>query len=98
MAFRLQPLANHVVIKPGKQEEVTKGGIVIPDAAQEKSQEGEIVAVGPGRLTKDGKREQLDVKAGDWVVYPKFGGFEYKLEGESYIVLPETQIIAKKLA
>lgn len=95
MAVKLQPLQNNVVVRPGGMEKMSKGGVIIPDAAQEKSQEGEVVAVGPGRLAKDGKREQLDVKVGDIVIYPKFGGMEYKVEGEELVILPESQILAK---
>ncbi|MBG7616858.1 MAG: co-chaperone GroES [Chloroflexi bacterium] len=95
MVFKLQPLQNNLVIKPGGKEEVSKGGVIIPDTAQEKSQEGEVVAIGPGRMTKEGQREVLDVKVGDIVLYPKFSGAEYKIEGEGYIILPELAILAK---
>jgi chaperonin GroES len=95
MAFKLQPLQNNVVIKPGAREEVSRGGVIIPDAAQEKSQEGEVVAVGPGRISKDGNRETIDVKVGDIVLYPKFSGAEYKIEGETFIILPENTIISR---
>lgn len=98
MAFKLQPLQNMVVVKPYNKEEVSKGGIVIPDTAKEKPQEGEVVAVGPGRIGKDGERETLDVAVGDIVYIPKFGGMpEVKIEGEVYIIMPENQIIAKIL-
>ena len=98
MTLKLKPLGNLVVIKPSLTETVSKGGVVIPDTAQEKSQEGEIVAVGPGRINpKDGKRETLDVKVGDIVIYPKFGGTEYKIAGEDYVIVPEGQILAKKI-
>lgn len=96
MAFKLQPLQNMVVVRPYEKEEVSKGGIVIPDTAKEKPQEGEVVAVGPGRMDKDGKREALDVAVGDIVYIPKFGGLpEVKIEGETYIIMPENQILAK---
>lgn len=95
MAFKLQPLQNFVIVKPGGSQEVSKGGIVIPDTAQEKSQEGTVVVVGPGRIGKDGKHEQMSVKPGDVVVYPKFANTaEYKIEGETYLFIPEPQIIA----
>ena len=97
MGGKLQPLGNMVVIESGGKEEVSKGGIIIPDTGQEKSQEGEVVAVGPGRLSKEGKREQLDVEVGDIVIYPRFGGTEYKIEGEELVILPENQILAKKI-
>ena len=96
MAFKLQPLQNMVVIRPSGKEEVSKGGIFIPDTAQEKSMEGEVVAAGPGRIGKDGKREKLDVQVGDVVIYPKFAqGTEYKIEGESFVIVPEGQLLAK---
>jgi len=95
MAFKLQPLQNFVIVKPGGSEGVSKGGIVIPDTAQEKSQEGTIIAVGPGRIVKDGKHEKMGVSVGDVVLYPKFANTaEYKVEGEIYLFIPEPQIIA----
>jgi len=94
---KLVPLGNIVVIRPGLKEDVSKGGVIIPDAAQEKSSEGEIVAAGPGRITPDGKREEMDVKVGDVVVYPRFGGTEYKLEGEDYIFMPANALFSKKV-
>jgi chaperonin GroES len=87
-----------VLLKPSAKEEVSKGGIVIPDTAQEKSNEGDVIAVGPGRMSKDGTREKLDVKVGDVVIYPKFGGTEYKIAGEDYVILPENAILAKKIS
>lgn len=96
MAINVQPLQNFVVIKPGKKEE-TRGGIVIPDTAQEKASEGEVVAVGPGRIGKDNVREDLDVKVGDFVIYPKFGGTEIKVEGEDMVIMPENQVLAKRV-
>jgi chaperonin GroES len=94
---KLKPLGNMVLIQPTAKEEMSVGGIVIPDTAQEKSNEGNVIAVGPGRMAKDGTREKLDVKAGDVVIYPKFGGTEYKIGGEDYVILPENQILAKKV-
>ncbi|MCX8126041.1 MAG: co-chaperone GroES, partial [Dehalococcoidia bacterium] len=79
------------------KEEVTKSGIVLPDTAKEKPQEGEIVAVGPGRMTDDGKRIPLDVSEKDIVVYSKYAGTEFKLDGEEYIILRESDILAKKI-
>ncbi|MEE8582964.1 MAG: co-chaperone GroES [Dehalococcoidales bacterium] len=95
---KLKPLGNMVLLKPSAKEEVSKGGIVIPDTAQEKSNEGDVIAVGPGRMSKDGTREKLDVKVGDVVIYPKFGGTEYKIGGIDYIILPENAILAKKVS
>ncbi|AAW39286.1 MAG: co-chaperone GroES [Dehalococcoides mccartyi] len=95
MATRFEPLHNMVLIQPQEKQDMSKGGIIIPDAAQEKSQEGVIVAVGPGRLDKDGKRELMSIKVGDKVLFPKFGGVELKSGGIDYIIMPESQIMAK---
>ena len=96
MAVKLDPLADRVVVKPSTKEEVTKGGIVIPDTAKEKPQEGEVVAVGPGKMTEDGKRIPLDVKVGDIVIYAKYGGTDWKEGDEELIILRESDILAKK--
>ncbi len=96
MAFKLQPLADRVVIKPIEREEKTKTGIILPDTAKEKPQEGKVLAVGPGRLSEDGKRIAMDVKVGDVVIYRKYGGTEYKIEDEEVIILSENEILAKK--
>ncbi|MFC2012758.1 co-chaperone GroES [Chloroflexota bacterium] len=96
MAVKLQPLADRIVVKPIEREEVTKGGIVLPDTVQEKPQEGNVVAVGPGRLSEDGKRLAMDVKVGDTVVYAKYGGTEIKIDDEDLIILRESDILAKK--
>jgi len=97
MAIKLQPLADRVVVRPIEREDVTKGGIVLPDTVKEKPQEGEVVAVGKGRLSEDGKRMPIDVKVGDIVVYAKYGGVEYKVEDEELVILHETDILAKKV-
>jgi len=96
MAVKLSPLGDRVVIKPISKEEVTKGGIVIPDTAKEKPQEGEIIAVGPGRLSDDGKRIAMEVKEGDKVIYAKYAGTEIKVDDEELIILRESDILAKK--
>ncbi len=96
MAVKLQPLADRLVVKPTEREEVTKGGIVLPDTAKEKPQEGEVLAVGPGRLSDDGKRIAMDVKVGDRVIYAKYGGTEIKDNNEELIILEEKQVLAKK--
>jgi chaperonin GroES len=96
MAIKLQPLADRLVVKPIAREEVTKGGIVLPDTAKEKPQEGEILAVGPGKMTDDGKRIVPDVKVGDIVIYAKYGGTEIKIDGEELVILRESDILAKK--
>ena len=94
--MNLEPLGDRIVVKPIAKEEVTKGGIVLPDTAKEKPQEGEVVAVGPGRMTEEGKRVPLDVKKGDTVVYPKYSGTELKIEGEEYLIMRESEVMAKR--
>jgi chaperonin GroES len=96
MAVKLQPLADRLVVKPIEAEEKTKTGIYLPDTAKEKPQEGKVVAVGPGRLSEDGKRIAMEVKVGDIVVYSKYGGTEIKVEDEELIILRESDILAKK--
>ncbi|HEX7475441.1 MAG TPA: co-chaperone GroES [Dehalococcoidales bacterium] len=96
MAAKLQPLADRLVVKPMAKEEVTKGGIFLPDTAKEKPQEGEVVAVGPGRMTDDGKRIVMDLKVGDRVIYSKYGGSEIKIDDVEMIILRESDILAIK--
>ena len=91
--FNLEPLEDRIVVKPGEEEETTVSGIVIPDTAKEKPQEGEVVAVGPGRF-EDGKRIPMDVKAGDKVIYSKYGGTEVKIEGDEYLILSARDVLA----
>ena len=93
---KIEPLGDRVVIKPTPKEEVSKGGIVLPDTAQEKPQEGKIIAVGPGRLTEDGKLIAMEVKKGDKVIYSKYAGTEFKLDGEDLVIMREGDILAKK--
>jgi chaperonin GroES len=97
MAAKLQPLADRLVVKPTQKEEMTKGGIYLPDTAKEKPQEGEVVAVGPGRMTDDGKRIAMDLKVGDRVIYSKYGGSEIKVDDVEMIILRESDILAKKV-
>jgi len=96
MTVNLQPLGDRVIVKPTPKEDVTKGGIVLPDTAKEKPQEGKVIAVGPGKLTDDGNRIAMDVKKGDIVVYAKYGGTELKEGDEELIILRESDILAKK--
>ena len=96
MATKLQPLGDRVVIKPLPQEEVTKGGIVLPDTVKEKPQEGKVIAVGPGKVAEDGSRVAMEVKVGDTVVYAKYAGTEIKEAGDELIILRESDILAKK--
>ena len=92
---RLVPLADRIVITPLKQDEVTASGLVIPDTAKEKPQQGEVVAVGPGRLDDNGKRIAMDLAAGDRILYAKYTGTEVKLDSDEYIVLNEKDVLAK---
>ena len=96
MALKLAPLSDRLVVRPIEQEEKTKAGIYLPDTAKEKPQEGKVLAVGPGRLSEDGKRIAMDVKVGDIVIYTKYGGTEIKIEGEELMILRESDILAKK--
>ena len=96
MAVKLQPLADRVVVRPIEREEQTKTGIYLPDTAREKPQEGEIVAVGPGKMTDDGKLIAMDVKVGDIVIYAKYGGTEIKVDDEELMILRDSDILAKK--
>ncbi len=93
---KIQPLGDRVVIKPSPKEEVSKGGIVLPDTVKEKPQEGEIIAVGPGKLSEEGKRIAMEVKVGDTVVYSKYAGTEFKLDDEEVVIMRESDILAKK--
>jgi len=97
MAEKLKPLADRVVVKPIERETVSKGGIVLPDTAKEKPQEGKVLEVGEGRLSDEGKRIPMDVKKGDIVVYAKYGGTEIKIGDEELIILRESDILAKKI-
>jgi chaperonin GroES len=89
------PLGERVIVKPIEQEQTSRGGIVLPDTAKEKPQEGEVVAVGPGRMRDDGQRISMELSKGDRVVYSKFAGTEYKDGDEEYLILRESDILAK---
>jgi len=92
------PLGERVVIKPEEREEVTKGGLYLPDTAKEKPQQGEVVAVGTGRVADDGKRIPMELKKGDKVIYSKFAGTEYKdpaNDADEYLILRESDVLAK---
>lgn len=97
MAIKLQPLGNMVIFRPKRAKEKTKGGVFLPESAQEKPQEGEVVAVGPGKITESGKREPMDVKVGDTIIYPKFGGNEFKVDGEDLIIIAADNLWAKRI-
>jgi chaperonin GroES len=93
MGVNLQPLEDRIVVKPSEGEEMTASGLVIPDTAKEKPQEGEVIAVGPGRF-EDGNRVPLDVKVGDKVIYSKYGGTEVKLAGDELLILSARDVLA----
>ncbi len=94
MPSKIRPVGDRVVVKPSQREEVTRGGIVIPDTAKEKPQEGTVIAVGAGKLTEKGDRVPLEVHEGDKVLFAKYGGTEFKLDGEDLLVLREADILA----
>ncbi len=91
---KLRPLGDRVVIQPTPREETTKSGIVIPDTVKEKPQEGKVLAVGPGRVLDDGTREQMDLMPGDTVLYAKYAGTEFKLDGEDLLIISGKDILA----
>jgi len=92
--MKIEPLEDRVVVQPLEAEEVTKGGIVLPDTAKEKPQQGKVVAVGPGKTLETGERAKPAVKKGDTVVYAKYGGMEVEVDGEDYLILRESDILA----
>ena len=91
---KLRPLGDRVVIQPTEREEMTKSGIVLPDTVKEKPQEGTILAAGPGRILDDGKREAMDVKKGDKVLYAKYAGTEFKIDDEDLLIVSQKDILA----
>jgi chaperonin GroES len=91
---KLRPLGDRVVIEPTPREEMTKSGIVLPDTAKEKPQEGKVLAVGPGRILDDGKRESVDVKVGDKVLYAKYAGTEFKVDENELLIVSQKDILA----
>jgi chaperonin GroES len=93
-ASKLRPLGDRVVVKPTAREEMTKSGIVLPDTAKEKPQEGLILAVGPGRVLDDGKRETMDVKVGQKVLYGKYAGTEFKVDDDELLIVAQKDILA----
>src|SRR2546422_11535585 len=93
--FSLEALEDRIVVKPSEEEETTASGLVIPDTAKERPQEGEVIAVGPGRFNEAGsERVPMDVKAGDKVIYSKYGGTEVKIEGDDYLILSARDVLA----
>src|SRR6476469_2571259 len=94
MATSLKPLGDRVIVKPKPKEEVTRSGIVLPDTASEKPQEGSVLSVGHGRVLDNGKRIEMEVKTGDTVLFARYAGTEVKLEGEDYLVIRESDLLA----
>jgi chaperonin GroES len=90
----LRPLGDRIVVKPGKEEEVTRGGIVLPDSAKKRPRQGEVLAVGPGKLLENGERAPMEIAVGDVVLYSEYGGTEITLEGVDYIILDENSVLA----
>ena len=93
--MKLKPLGDRLIVRAIEEEETTSSGIVLPDTAKEKPQKGKVLAVGDGKLDDDGKRLPLDVSEGDEVLYSKYGGTEVKVEGEEYLILRESDVLAK---
>jgi chaperonin GroES len=91
---KLSPLGDRVVVRPTARDEMTKSGIVLPDTAKEKPQEGEIIAAGPGRLTDEGEREPMDVTVGERVLYAKYAGTEFKVDDEEFLIVSQKDILA----
>ncbi|MCS7215910.1 MAG: co-chaperone GroES [Thermodesulfovibrio sp.] len=91
--MKIKPLGDRVLVKPLEEKEVKKGNIIIPDTAKEKPQQGEVIAVGKGKLTEDGKLLPMDVKVGDKVLYGKYSGTEIKIEGQEYLILHQDDIL-----
>ncbi|MDA1000868.1 MAG: co-chaperone GroES [bacterium] len=91
---KIQPLQDRLLVKRVEEEEEAQGGIIIPDSAKEKPQEGEVVAVGPGKVTDDGKRQVMELKPGDRILFAKYAGTEVKVEGEEYLIMREDDVLA----
>ena len=96
MAVKIQPLGDRVVVKPLEKEEKTKGGIFIPDTAKEKPQDGKVLAVGPGKMSDDGKRLPMDVAVGDIVYFTKYAPDELEVDGNNYLVIKQSSVLAKQ--
>ena len=95
MAKKMQPMGDRVIVKSLEPDEVHRSGIILPDTAKEKPQEAEVIAVGPGRMTDEGQRVPVELKVGDKVIFAKYAGTEIKDEDEEYLVLKETDVLAK---
>lgn len=93
---KIKPLGDKVLVQPNTSTETTSGGIVLPDSAKERPQEGKVIAVGPGRTLDSGQRSEISVKEGDVVIYSKYGGTEIKVDGTDYLLLDESSLLAVK--
>ncbi|MEA3509263.1 MAG: co-chaperone GroES [candidate division NC10 bacterium] len=93
MAVRIQPLHDYILVKRFEEKETKKGGIIIPDTAKEKPQEGEVIAVGPGKLTDEGKRLAIDVKVGNKILFGKYSGNEVRIDDEEYLIMREGEVL-----
>ena len=94
MALNLKPLADRVVVQPAPAEEMSTGGIILPDTAQEKPQQGTVVAVGPGKISDAGSKIEMNLKKGDKILYGKYSGTEFAFEGTEYLIMRESDILA----
>jgi chaperonin GroES len=94
MSLSIKPLGNRVVVEPFEEEEVTAGGIVLPETAKEKPQKGKVLAIGPGDRNEDGERIPMDVSEGDSVLYAKYAGTEIKIDGKKLLILRESDLLA----
>jgi len=92
---KFTPLGERLIVKPSEEEEITSSGIILPDTAKEKPQEGDVVAVGPGRVTDEGKHVPMELKKGDRIIYSKYAGTEYKDGSDEYLILRESDVLAK---
>jgi chaperonin GroES len=92
--MKLKPLGDHIVVKPLEEMEVKKGGIIIPDTAKEKPSKGEIIAVGAGKTLDDGKKAPMELKAGDKVIYSRYGGNEIKIDDVEYLIMTQDDVLA----
>ncbi|HXL14973.1 MAG TPA: co-chaperone GroES [Methylomirabilota bacterium] len=92
--MNVKPLADRILVRRLEEQEVKRGGIIIPDTAKEKPQQAEVIAVGPGKITDDGKRVALDVKKGDKILLSKYSGTEVKIEGNEYLIVREEEVLA----
>jgi chaperonin GroES len=94
MALNLKPLGDRLIVEPTESEEMTASGIILPETAKERPQQGKVLAAGPGRRDEDGKRIEMDVKAGDIVLFAKYSGTEVKMEGKKYLIFRESDVLA----